>query len=375
MTVAVLTLTATPLLGLSELVQLKGMGNVHTLRLFVVLIAGLLLTLTAFAREYFQQRRFAFDIDLARYQLHLAMQSGKSFGWNLDISSREGYWFGDLRTFFGILRTTYTGPVRQFYRSIHPGDRRQLLETILEAAANTTSYTAVFRLVLPGDDVRWLTSRGRFYYNSSGKPTRMLGIAVDINEQKQAEESPRERADKLRLVLESAPEVIFGTDLQGYCTFCNPAALNILGYKRAEELLGQNVHQLIHHTRLDGTPYSHSECQVLATLQSGIRTHSADEVYWRADGTPFHVEHWSMAQKRADKSVGAVTQFIDITDRQHTQEALKERESRSNMANAAPMLLWVSGKDTLREYSNQSWLDFTGQDQIRRWLDRMHPPR
>src|SRR6478609_4354193 len=72
-----------------------------------------------------------------------------------------------------------------------------------------------------------------------------------------------------------------------------------LGLKRAEDLLGQNVHQLIHHTRLDGAPYPSSECQALATLQSGIRTHSADDVYWKADGTPFHVEHWSMAQKKA----------------------------------------------------------------------------
>ena len=375
MTIAVLTLTATPLLGLSELMQLKGMGNVHTLRLFVVLIAGLLLTLTAFAREYFQQRRFAFDIDVARDQLHLAMQSGKSFGWDLNISSREGDWFGDLQTFFGILRTTYAGPVRQFYRSVHSGDRRQLMKTILQAAANTTSYTAVFRLVLPGGSVRWLTSRGRFYYNASGKPTRMLGIAVDINEQKQAEESLRESEDKLRLVLESAPEGIYETDLQGYCTFCNPAALNILGYKRAEDLLGQNVHQLIHHTRLDGTPFPSSECQVLATLQSGIGTHSEDEVYWKADGTPFQVEHWSMAQKKAGKIVGAVTQFIDITDRRRAEEALKESESRfRNMANAAPMLLWVSGKDALREYFNQSWLTFTGQEQaVDGWIECIHP--
>ena len=375
MTVAVLTLTAMPLLGLWELVQLKGMGNVHTVRLFVVLIAGLLLTLTAFAREYFQQRRFAFDIDLARDQLHLAMQSGKSIGWNLDISTREGHWFGDLRTFFGILSTTYTGPLRQFYRSVHSADRRQLVKTILQAAEYGRPYTAVFRLVLPGDDERWMTSRGRFYYNASGKPTRLLGIAVDINEQKQAEESLRESEDKLRLVLESAPEGIYETDLQGYCTFCNPAALSILGYKRAEDLLGKKLHQLIHHTRLDGTPYPSSECRSSVTLQSGIGAHAADEVYWKADGTPFHVEYWSLAQKKAGKIVGAVTQFIDITERQRAEEALKESESRfRNMANAAPMLLWVSGKDALREYFNQSWLDFTGQDQsVDHWIEYIHP--
>lgn len=375
MTFAVLTLTAMPLLGLSELVQLEGIGSVHTVRLFVVLIAGLLLTLIAFAREYFQQRRYAFDIDLARDQLHLAMQSGKSIGWDLDISTRQGDWFGDLRTFFGILSTTYTGPLLQFYRSIYPADRRQLVKTILKAAENGRPYTAVFRLVLPDNDERWMTSRGRFYYNTSGKPTRMLGIAVDINEQKQAEESLRESEDKLRLVLESAPGGIYGTDLQGHCTFCNPAALNILGYKGAEDLLGQNVHQLIHHTHPDGTPYPRSECAVIGTLQSGTAAHSADEVYWKADGTPLPMEYWSLPQKKAGRIVGAVTQFIDITERQQAEDALRESEARfRNMANAAPMLLWVSGKDALREYFNQSWLDFTGQDHpADGWIECIHP--
>ena len=375
MAIAALTLTAMPLLGLWELVQLEGIDNVHTARLFVVLVAGLLLTLIAFAREYFQQQRYAFDIDLARAQLHLAMQSSKSFGWDLDIYTRQGDWFGDLRTFFGILSTTYTGPLRQFYRSIHPADRQQLVKTILKAAENGRPYTAVFRLVLPGKDERWLTSRGRFYYNASGKPTRMLGIAVDINEQKQAEESLRESEDKLRLVLESAPGGIYGTDLQGHCTFCNPATLSILGYKCAEDFLGQNVHELIHHTHPDGTPYLRSECAVIDMLQSGTAAHSTDDFYWKADGTPFPIEYWSLPQKKAGRTVGAVTQFIDITERQRAEDALRESEARfRNMANGAPMLLWISDKNAHREYFNQSWLDFTGQDQAAHgWIKCIHP--
>ena len=376
MTLAVLTLTVIPLLGLWELAQMKELVNIHTVRVFAVLVAGFLLTSVAFIREYLEQRKYAFDIGLAYDQLHLAMQSGKSIGWDLNMSNREGFWFGDLRTFYGIGATSYVGPAREFYRSIHRDDRRQVFQTIFRAARNATSYTAVFRVVLPGGGgMRWLTSRGRFYYNSWGKPIRMLGIAIDVNEQKQSEEALRENEDKLRLVLESAPEGIYGVDLHGSCTFCNPAALSILGYESPQDLLGKQIHDLIHHSRPDGTPYPRNECPILGTLTTGNGAHSVNDVFWKADGTALHIEYWSLPQKKAGKIVGAVTQFMDITERQRAEEALRESESRfRNIANAAPMLLWMTGSDESREYFNQTWLDFTGQSQpAQDWIGCIHP--
>lgn len=375
LTLAVLTLTVIPLLGLWELAQMKELINIHTLRVFAVLVTGFLMTSVAIIREYLQQRKYAFDIGLAYDQLHLAMQSGKSLGWDLNISNREGFWFGDLRTFYGIGATSYVGPAREFYRLIHRDDRRQVFHAIFRAARNATSYTAVFRVVLPGGGMRWLTSRGRFYYNSWGKPIRMLGIAIDVNEQKQSEEALRENEDKLRLVLESAPEGIYGVDLHGSCTFCNPAALSILGHKNPLELLGRQIHDVIHHSRPDGTPYPRSKCPILGTLLTGNGAHSVNDVYWKADGTPLQIEYWALPQRKAGKIVGAVVQFMDITERQRAEEAMRESESRfRNIANAAPMLLWMAGSDERREYFNQTWLDFTGQSQpAQDWIACIHP--
>ena len=376
MTLALLILTMVLLLGLWELVHMKALVNTQTARAFAALIAGALLTSVAFIREYLQQRKSACDIGVAYDQLHLAMESGKSIGWDLNLSNKEGLWFGDLRTFYGIMATTYTGPPREFYRSIHPDERRKVLRTILQAARNRTSYTAVFRVVLPrSGSTRWLTSRGCFYYNSLGSPVRMLGVAIDVNEQKLSEEALRENQDKLRLVLESAPQGIYGIDLNGHCTFCNPGALSILGYQRPEDLEGKRIHDLIHHSRLDGAPYPLNECPILNVVKTGSGAHSADEVYWKADGSPLLVEYWSLPQRNAGKIVGAVIQFMDITERQRAEEALRESESRfRNLANAAPMLLWISGSDERREYFNQSWIDFTGRSQLARdWMECIHP--
>src|ERR1035437_4685735 len=65
----------------------------------------------------------------------------------------------------------------------------------------------------------------------------------------------RESEELSRLLLDSAAEAIYGVDLDGNCTFCNPASLRLLGYERPEDLLGKNIHRLMHHTRPDGTPY------------------------------------------------------------------------------------------------------------------------
>ena len=56
-------------------------------------------------------------------------------------------------------------------------------------------------------------------------------------------------ADALvRLLLESTGEGIYGIDLEGRCTFANPACVRLLGFDSADELVGQNMHDLVHHT-------------------------------------------------------------------------------------------------------------------------------
>src|SRR4051794_32465983 len=60
-----------------------------------------------------------------------------------------------------------------------------------------------------------------------------------IREQEQLKAAVREEEDKLRLVLDSTAEGIYGVDLNGSFTFCNRAALKLLGYKAIEDLMGQ----------------------------------------------------------------------------------------------------------------------------------------
>ena len=152
--------------------------------------------------------------------------------------------------------------------------------------------------------------------------TPFMVLAVAVEERKAAQEEQRESEARLRLLLDSTAEAIYGIDLEHRCTFCNPACLRTLGYEHAQEVLGKNMHDLIHHTRADGTKFPLEECRVHRVIRTGEEIHAEDEVFWRANGTVFPVEYWSHPQRKGHEVVGVVIAFIDITERKLAESAL-----------------------------------------------------
>ncbi|MCH8000544.1 MAG: PAS domain S-box protein [Proteobacteria bacterium] len=153
---------------------------------------------------------------------------------------------------------------------------------------------------------------------------RTAQLENQIAERRRAEEALRQSEEQVRLLLNSTAEAIYGIDLEGNCTFCNPACVAVLGYDGSEDLLGRHMHDLIHHTRPDSTPYLSSECLIYQAFRKGRGTHVDDEVLWRKDGTSFPVEYWSHPIRRNGEIVGAVVTFLDTTERKRSEEALRE---------------------------------------------------
>jgi PAS domain S-box-containing protein len=91
---------------------------------------------------------------------------------------------------------------------------------------------------------------------------------------------------------------IFALDLEGRITLVNPAAAQMLGY-RQEEILGRNMHELIHHTRADGSAYQREESPIQASLEHLSTVRIANEVFWRKDGSSFAVEYVARPQIEA----------------------------------------------------------------------------
>jgi PAS domain S-box-containing protein len=170
---------------------------------------------------------------------------------------------------------------------------------------------------------------------AGGEIRHFVAVKEDITERKWAQEALSRSDERIRLLLESTAEAIYGIDLNGACSFANPACARLLGYGEPDELLGKQMHGLIHHTREDGTPYPGEACPMRGVLLGEEGVHVDDELFWRADGSSFAAEYWAYPQRRDGAVVGAVMTFFDITARRRGEEELRKATCADEAATQA----------------------------------------
>ncbi|KAF0163479.1 MAG: PAS/PAC/Chase sensor-containing diguanylate cyclase/phosphodiesterase [Rhodocyclaceae bacterium] len=156
------------------------------------------------------------------------------------------------------------------------------------------------------------------------------GSFVDITERKNAEEvlarqqaAQRESEERLRLLLNSTGEAIYGIDLDGRCTFCNPAGLRMLGWGSEHDLLGRDMHATTHYRKPDGSPYPADACPLCSVLETGAEVSVDDDVFLRADGSSFPVRYGAHPIRRDGEIIGAVVTFTDATRRKAAEDEIR----------------------------------------------------
>jgi two-component system NtrC family sensor kinase len=178
---------------------------------------------------------------------------------------------------------------------------------------------------------RWVLTTRLPLRDPAGTIVGTFGIARDITERKRAEAVLKQTEERQRLLLESTGEGIYGTDADGNCTFINPAAAEMLGY-RPDELHGKNMHDLIHYRRPDGTPYPIEECPIYNASRTGQSRRVAHEAFWRKDGTSFPVEYAGYPLRaEGTPSRGAVVTFTDNTERERMRALLMQSEKLASI--------------------------------------------
>ena len=128
----------------------------------------------------------------------------------------------------------------------------------------------------------------------------------------------KKRLVEHQLILNAAGDGIMGVDADGALTFANPAAARMVGHS-AQEMAGRDMHELLHHTRPDGSTYPRADCPMLTSLRDGSVHHCDDDVYWRKDGTSFAVDMTSNPIIDGERTNGAVIVFRDVSDRREVE--------------------------------------------------------
>ncbi|MFA4931961.1 MAG: CHASE domain-containing protein [Caldisericia bacterium] len=240
------------------------------------------------------------------------------------------------------------------------------------AAGVLDGKSAVFEFEIVGlkGTHRWLDSHAvPLPEPQDGRP-QMLAITRDVTERKRAEEALHDSRENLYRLLNSMAEGAYGVDLNGNCTFVNQAFLQILGYQNDHEVLGKHIHELIHHSHYDGSPYPSSECRMYRVYQTNQPINVSDEVFWRKDGVAIPVEYWSHPIVKDGVAIGSIATFIDITERKRAEEALRASEARYRIFIDATSDLVFLKDESLRylmsNRANNSYLGKSGENVIGR---------
>ncbi len=225
---------------------------------------------------------------------------------------------------------------------LYPDDR-SVVQRMLADQARARPTEAYYRIRSEDGQVRWLWERSFPRFGADGRYEQTTGLTEDITEFKRHEEAllsaqleleqrvaartaeVEERSELIKLLVDSIPVAMYGMDGEGTLTFCNSAALALLGYE-AREVAGKQSHALFHHSRPDGSPYPAETCPILASFRDGQDAHVIDEVFWRKDGTPLPVEYDSRQIRREGRVVGVVVSFVNITDRKRQEMELRHSQ-------------------------------------------------
>ncbi|HVQ38159.1 MAG TPA: PAS domain S-box protein [Pyrinomonadaceae bacterium] len=178
--------------------------------------------------------------------------------------------------------------------------------------------------------------------NERGEVIGASKIARDITRSKESQEQLRRALEFDQTVMLSMGEGLYTIDSQYRVTFMNPTAQRLLGWT-LDEILGRNIHTVIHHTHPDGTDFPVAECESLRVLDHGNRVTEHEDFFIRKNGTFFDVVYSSAPLRSDDQITGLVVVFRDITERKRAEEEIRFQAHLLNAVDQAVIATDLEG--------------------------------
>jgi len=279
------------------------------------------------------------ELQASNDRLSRSIESARLGTWDWNIETGELIWSRECMEMFGLavdLKMSY----ERFIEAIYPEDREKIDDAVKVAMRTGDEYSTEMRAVWPDGTMHWIASRGRVYFDKSGKPVRMSGAGMDITRLKETEEElkraraeTKAHADNLAAVLDAVPALTFFTD--------DPQCRTMTAGRFAREVFGlpeganisMSVSEGVRPKFVwleDGRVLEPEELPVQQAAATGRVMYDKELEVRFPSGKTLHLYGNAFPLLNAAGGVrGAVGAFLDITGLKQTEDELKQAKAEA----------------------------------------------
>jgi PAS domain S-box-containing protein len=256
----------------------------------------------------------------------LAAEAAHLGVWERDLANNN-FWLSDkareLYQFDPSEPVTY----RQFRERAHPEDLASSDLARDQAIEMKSGYDLEYRVLLPDGTVRWIAGRARCLLDENGNVARLLGVAMDVTERKEAQEL-------FKLATEASPSGTLLVNDQGRIVLVNAHIEELFGYER-EELIGKPVEVLV--PERFAAEHVARRAEFLAAPKVRPADVLGEVSARRKDGTEFPVEV-GLNPTQTPHGTLVLATVVDISARKLAEEEARHQHEQINLLTRVSLL-------------------------------------
>lgn len=304
-----------------RMLMLAGAVVILALGLSCFVILRLRAQTEALSREVAERRRVETQLLNNQNSLELALDTAKLGMYDWDIVRGTLSWTKHHYRIFGFEPDSFTPTYDDFRSRVHPDDIARIERSFEAAKKAHIDFENDFRVILPGDRVRYITGRGRFLYDEAGKAIRSLGGVVDMSAAIEANAALARSERQFATLVENSPDIFARLDLSLRHLYVSPAIERLAG-RPAADFIGKTNEEL-------GMP-AELCAYWTAEMQATIQTKDIRRVSFSYPAADDSIRVFESRIIPEEDSAGMIESLLiitaDVTEREQMTRALQERE-------------------------------------------------
>ena len=310
-------------------------------------------------------------------RLALAADAGQVGMFEVNMGSGDVYWTQKQEKIFGYEPTTTSNTTtahtyQEWSDRVHPDDLSKVEERMRQAMEEKIPFQVEYRIVWPNGSIHWINVTSRYYFDDSGRCTRLLGAVRDITESKRVGDALRESEDRFRTLADNIPQLCWMANFDGGVFWYNKRWHEYTG-TTSEQMEGWGWHSVLDPEILP---------QALEQWKDSIATGKPFDMTFPLRGSDGIFRPFLTRIMPVHDQEGKIVKWFgtntDVTAQKLTEETLRNSEQRyRTIGESIDYGVWVCAPDGRNIYASESFLNLIGITQKQcssfGWGEMLHP--